>query len=250
MLPTEVHPVIINLLHEQERLTVLMEDKNLEELEDLKPQKANPQFIRDILKNNKNNEFISNIQVKYHFVLLRYILEDKKYNDLENISLVPLFNNQFGKFDNSKTYYIASKEQFKLFFNAGLHYFIPIELLKSQKLLSNFINEVFRKVTNIKEFGEPTINSLLNQELNISSERDWNLSEPYSPFPLLEVYDPNDQHKHQLVSLKNAESRPLIYHNSASNSDIIQMLANLGIRFTKHQPDTKLSKYIYELGPS
>ncbi|CAG8788119.1 25164_t:CDS:1, partial [Gigaspora rosea] len=98
--PTEVHPAIINLLHEQGRPTVLMEDKHLEELEDLKPQKADPQFIRDILKNNKNNEFISNIQIEYRFVLLRYILEDKKYNDLENIPLVPLFNNQFGKFDN------------------------------------------------------------------------------------------------------------------------------------------------------
>ncbi|CAG8819231.1 21176_t:CDS:1, partial [Dentiscutata erythropus] len=251
------------------RPTVLMEDKHLEELEDLKPQKADPQFIRSILK---NEEFVSNIREEYLFVLLKYILEDKKYNDLETIPLVPLFNNKFGKFDKSKTYYIASKEQFKLFPNAGPRYFIPIELLKSQKLLPNFTDEDFRKATNIKEFGEPTINSLLNQEINIALERDWNSSgiqipnqqwlneiwkriidsalEPYSPFPLLEVYDPNNQRKPQLISLKNAESKPLIYHNSSTNSDIIKTLANLGIRFTKHQPDKKLSKYIYELGPS
>ncbi|CAG8756637.1 657_t:CDS:1, partial [Dentiscutata heterogama] len=138
--PTEIHTAIINLLHEQDRPTVLMEDKHLEELEDLKPQKADPQFIRSILK---NEEFVSNIREEYLFVLLKYILEDKKYNDLENIPLVPLFNNKFGKFDKSKTYYIASKEQFKLFPNAGPRYFIPIELLKSQKLLPNFTDEDF-----------------------------------------------------------------------------------------------------------
>ncbi|CAG8837533.1 18611_t:CDS:1, partial [Racocetra persica] len=212
--PTEVHPAIINLLHNQERPTVLLDDKNLEELASLNPQKADPPFIRSVLK---NNEFLLNIREEYLFVLLRYILEDKKYDDLEDIPLVPLFNNQFGKFDKTKTYYIASKEEYKMFHKAGPRHFIPKELLKAQKLLPSFSDEDFRKTTNIKDFGEPTINILLNQELDIASDREWNPTgplipnqqwldeiwkriinsplEPYSPFPLLEVYDPNNQRK-------------------------------------------------------
>ncbi|CAG8784870.1 16114_t:CDS:1, partial [Racocetra fulgida] len=138
--PTEVHPAIINLLHDQERPTVLLDDKNLEELQSLNPQKADSPFIRSVLK---NNEFLSNIREEYLFVLLRYILEDKKYDDLEDIPLVPLFNNQFGKFDKTKTYYIASKEEFKMFHKTGPRYFIPKELLKAQKLLPIFSDEDF-----------------------------------------------------------------------------------------------------------
>ncbi|CAG8553264.1 9550_t:CDS:2, partial [Cetraspora pellucida] len=267
--PTEIHQAIISLLHDQGRPTVLIDDKHLEELESLNPQKADSPFIRSILK---NNEFLSNIREEHLFIILRYILEDKKYDDLENIPLVPLFGNQFGKFDKNKAYYITSKEEYKLFHKAGPRCFIPTETLKTQKLLPFFNDEDFCNATNIKKFGEPTINGLLNQEIDIASERDWNPSgalipnqqwldeiwkriidsplEPYSPFPLLEVYDLNNQRNPYLISLKNAESKPLIHHNSSTNSDIKRTLANLGIRFTKHQYDKKLSKYIYELNPS
>ncbi|CAG8502476.1 16930_t:CDS:2, partial [Cetraspora pellucida] len=267
--PSEVHPAIISLLHEQGRPTVLIDDKHLEELESLNPQKADSPFIRNILK---NNEFLSNLREEHLFIILRYILEDKKYDDLENIPLVPLFGNQFGKFDKNKAYYTTSKEEYKLFHKAGPRCFIPTETLKAQKLLPFFNDEDFCNATNIKKFGEPTINGLLNQEIDIASERDWNPSgalipnqqwldeiwkriidsplEPYSPFPLLEVHDLDNQRTPYLISLKNAESKPLIHHNSLTNSDIKQTLANLGIRFTKHPYDKKLSKYIYELNPS
>ncbi|CAG8533019.1 9070_t:CDS:2, partial [Dentiscutata heterogama] len=267
----ETPQAVVHFLNKHEYPAVLMETKRLEELETLKPRKASPELIRKFLK---NNESVLNMQEEHLFNLFRYILEDKKYDDLEDIHLVPLFNHKFGKFKHGKPYYISTKEQYKLFPNAGPHHFIPIELLKSRKLMPIFSDDDFRKATDIKDFGEPTINHLLYQELHIESERDWNPQdsttipnqrwldeiwkyigdnslEPYNSFPLLEVYDPINPTKHQLVSIKNATSRPLVtYSDHSSPSGIIQTLANIGIRFTKHQTDNKLSKYIYELGPS
>ncbi|KAF0529726.1 Sacsin [Gigaspora margarita] len=259
----ETPQAVVHFLNEQEYPTVLMEIKHLEELETLQPRKVSPELVRKILK---NNESFLNMPEDDLFTLFYYILEDKKYDDLEDINLVPLFKHNFGKFKSDKTYYISTKEQYKLFPNAGPHYFIPIELLKSRKLMTIFSDDDFRKVTNIQDFGEPTIKHLLYQELPIESERDWNphdidsipnqrwldeiwkyiyqhwnnvmwnsgLLEPYNSFPLLEVYYPNDPTKHQLVSIKNATSRPLIiYSDHSSFSEIIQTLANIGLRFTK-----------------
>ncbi|CAG8604470.1 30224_t:CDS:2, partial [Racocetra persica] len=265
----ETPKAVVHFLNEQEYPAVLMEVKRLEELETLQPRKASPEFIRKILK---NNESILHMQEEHIFIIFHYILEDKKYDDLEDIHMVPLFNHKFGKFQNGKIYYISTKEQYKLFPTAGPNHFIPIELLKSRKLISIFSDEDFRKGTNIKDFGEPTVNHLLHQELHIESERDWEpygssipnkrwLDEiwkcigdkpykPYTSFPLLDVYDPNNPNKHQLVSIKNILTKPLITHSDYSSpSEIIHTLANIGIRFTKryagfHQlPIHSLSAY-------
>ncbi|CAG8463447.1 20676_t:CDS:2 [Gigaspora margarita] len=266
----ETPQAVVHFLNEQDHPAVLMETKRLEELETLQPRKASPELVRKILK---NNETFLNMQEDYLFTLFRYILEDKKYDDLEDINLVPLFNHNFGKFQSVKTYYISTKEQYKLFPNAGPCHFIPIELLKSRKLMPIFSDDDFRKATNIQDFGEPTINHLLYQELHIESERDWNPHdlysipnqrwldeiwkyigdnplEPYNSFPLLEVYDPKDPTKHQLVSIKNATSRPLItYSDHSSPSEIIQTLANIGLRFTKRNNSLRKKIPIYALSP-
>ncbi|CAG8503482.1 6900_t:CDS:2, partial [Cetraspora pellucida] len=248
----ETPQAVVHFLNEQEYPAVLIETKHLEELKTLQPRNASPEFIRKILK---NNESILHMQEEYIFVIFRYILEDKKYYDLEDIHLVPLFNHRFGKFRNGRIYYISTKEQYKLFPTAGPHHFIPIELLKSRKLISTFSDDDFRKVTDIKNFGEPTISHLLHQELHIESERDWDPNgtsipnkqwldeiwrcigdksyEPYKSFPLLDVYNPSNPNKHQLISIKSALSKPLITYSDYSSPEIIRTLVNIGIRFTK-----------------
>ncbi|CAG8449298.1 15689_t:CDS:2 [Dentiscutata heterogama] len=266
---------IVDFLNQHGHPTVRIEPEHLNKFKEKNGyRQVNPQLIRNILKDNEYILDDSDLTVSERFSLLKYILEDKNYKDLEKISLVPLFNNKFGKFATEKNYNLATLEELNLFPKAGLEYFIPVDLLKSYNLFSIFSNEEFRKTTNIQNFDEPTIRRFLHQELPFISERDWNplnstipnqkwLDEiwsrilkhslaPYRSFPLLEVYDPNKQdQQHQLISLENAACKPLLVYPIVFDYrwDVTQTLANIGIRFTKHKYNEVLNEYIKLLKP-
>ncbi|CAG8475363.1 10295_t:CDS:2 [Dentiscutata erythropus] len=267
---------IVDFLNQYDQPTVKIESGHLNEFKEKNGfRQVNPQLIRNILKDNEYILDDPDLTLSEKFSLLKYILEDKNYIDLEKISLVPLFKNNFGKFGTEKNYNLATLEELNLFPQAGLEYFIPVDLLKSHDLLSIFSAEEFRKATNIHIFDEPTIRRFLHQELPPISERDWDplnsdstipnqkwLNEiwsrilkhslaPYRSFPLLEVYDPNKQDQHQLISLENAACKPLLAYPSGFNNrwDVIQTLANIGIRFTKQKYNEALNEYIKLLKP-
>ncbi|CAG8556133.1 9278_t:CDS:2 [Cetraspora pellucida] len=257
---------IVDFLNRNNYSTVKIKPDHLNEFKEKSGyQQVSPQFVRDILKNNE-----SILDSSERFSLLKYILEDKNYGDLENIALVPLFGNKFGSFATEKNYIIATLEQQKLFPKVGLEYFIPVDLLKTSDLYEIFSKNEFLKATNIQFFGEPTIRRFLQQELHPISERDWNpsastipnqewLSEiwsyiinnslsSYTSFPLLEVYDPNKQDQHQLISLENAANKPLLIY-AHSCQEYIKTLTNIGIRFTKRRYEKALNKYVKNLEP-
>ncbi|CAG8641853.1 19318_t:CDS:2, partial [Dentiscutata erythropus] len=267
---------ILNFLNEHDHPTVKIKPEHQNEFKEKNGyRQVNPQLVRKILKNDESILDDSDLSLPEQFSLLRYILEDKNYKDLEKISLVPLFKNKFGKFATEKNYNIATLEELNLFPKAGLEYFIPDDLLhvKSYDLHTIFYKDEFLKATNIQKFDESTIRRFLQQELPPISERDWNplsltipnkkwLDEiwsrilnhslaPYRPFPLLEVYDPNKQDQHQLISLENAACKPLLVYPIyfEYKFDIIQALTNIGIRFTKHKHDEALNNYIKLLNP-
>ncbi|CAG8537929.1 7365_t:CDS:2, partial [Racocetra fulgida] len=262
---------IVEFLNKHNYSTVKIKPEHLNEFKEKNGyQQVSPQFIRDILKNDESILDTSDLTLSERFSLLRYILEDKNYGDLENISLVPLFDNKFGNFATEKNYSIATLEQLKLFPKVGLEYFIPVDLLKAHDLHTIFTKNEFLKATNIQYFGEPTIRRFLQQELHPISERDWNPSDsttipnqkwldeiwsnilnyslsPYMSFPLLEVYDPNKQDQHQLISLENAAKKPLLVY--AHDQLLVKTLTNIGIRFTKRRYEKTLSKYVKKLEP-
>ncbi|CAG8534630.1 14310_t:CDS:2, partial [Racocetra fulgida] len=260
---------IANFLNE-EYPTVLLDPVHLEKLETYGfiPQKINSQFVRSILKGNRVVLDPSNLDLQ--FSLLNYILEDECYAELEGIALVPLFKDRFATFLRSMNYCIASLEQFELFPNAGPDHFISAEILKRKKLYEKFTDKKFLTATNIKIFSELSIRDFLIKELDKVFELDWEPNsssfpnkewlneiwkyilnsslEPFKSFPLLEVYNPNSQHK--LISLANAKHKPLLaYSDSTKDIRIIEALANIGIRFTTRQCNEKLKEYILTLEP-
>ncbi|CAG8692043.1 30299_t:CDS:2 [Gigaspora margarita] len=278
---------IVNFLNKHNHPTVKIRPEYLNEFKEKSGyRQVNPQLIRDILKNDesilddsdltnaRSTKNDNDLHISERFSLLEYILEDKNYHDLETISLVPLFDNKFGKFATEKNYIIATLEELKLFPKAGSEYFIPIDILELYNLVPIFCKQEFSKATNIQYFGEPTIRRFLQQELHPISERDWNPSNstipnqkwlneiwsriikhsllPYQSFPLLEVYDPNTQDQHQLISLENAACKPLLAYPTTFDYQfeyIPQTLINLGIRFTKHKYNEAIDKYIKLLRP-
>ncbi|KAF0500627.1 Sacsin [Gigaspora margarita] len=260
---------IVNFLNENEYPTVLFDLVHLRSFEiwvEIKPQKIDPQFVRSILKSNKLVLDSSNLSLS--FSLLEYVLGDECYEELEGIPLVPLFENRFGIFSRCMNYCIASQEQFELFPNAGPDHFISAEILKRKKLYEIFTDNKFLTATNIKIFSELSIRDHLIKELNEVYELDWEPNsslfpnqkwlneiwkyilnsslEPYKSFPLLEVYEPYNQHK--LISLTNAKHRPLLVYSNCAK-DIIEALANIGIRFTTRHYNEKLREYILTLEP-
>ncbi|CAG8458307.1 12515_t:CDS:2 [Dentiscutata heterogama] len=279
---------IVEFLNEHDHPTIKIKPEHLNEFKEKKGyRQVNPQLVRKILKDDESILDETGISLLKRFSLkhiledknhkrvslLKYILEDENYNDLEKLSLVPLFKNKFGKFATEKNYTIATLEELNLFPKAGLEYFIPDGLLSSYSLQTIFYKNEFLKATNIQKFDESTIRRFLQQELPPISERDWNplsltipnkkwLNEiwsrilnhslaPYRPFPLLEVYDPSKQDQHQLISLENAACKPLLVYPVyfEYGFDITQTLINIGIRFTKHKFDEKLNEYIKLLQP-
>ncbi|CAG8486967.1 2721_t:CDS:2, partial [Scutellospora calospora] len=234
---------VTNFLNENGYCTVLLDREHLEKFEKLgfTPQKVNPQFVRDILKNKKFVLDPSNLELSCS--LLGYIL-DELYEELAGIRLVPLFGNRFGEF--GKNYYIVSSKQFELFPKVGPNYFISIEKLEEMELDKIFMNERFLEVTNIKKFTALTIKDLLIEELgelNDGLELNWNPSS--QKFRIKKIYNLSNPDQHKLISLINAKHRPLlVYSNNAEDINIVQKLVNLGIRFTKHQYRTELDDYI------
>ncbi|CAG8578635.1 2163_t:CDS:2 [Gigaspora margarita] len=257
---------IVCFLHENEYHTVLLDPEYLKNFEILNiiPQNINSKLARSIFKSHRLVLDLSNLDLS--FSLLKYILEDECYEELEGIPLVPLFENKFGTFSKCMNYCIASSEQFKLFPNAGPDHFISVEILKREGLYKIFTDDKFLTSTNIKVFGEPSIRDFLIKELNEVFELDWEPNsslfpnqewlnkiwgyilnsslKPYQSFPLLEVYNPYNQCK--LISLTNAKHKPLLAYSNCAE-DIIEALTNIGIRFTTHQCNKKLKEHIFTL---
>ncbi|CAG8555973.1 6850_t:CDS:1, partial [Racocetra persica] len=156
---------IVEFLNKHNYSTVKIKPEHLNEFKEKNGyQQASPQFIRDILKNDESILDSTDLTLSERFSLLKYILEDNNYCDLENISLVPLFGNKFGKFATESNYSMATLEQLKLFPKVGLEYFIPIDLLEAHDLYTIFVKNEFLKATNIQFFGELTIRRFLQQE--------------------------------------------------------------------------------------
>ncbi|CAG8520957.1 4069_t:CDS:2, partial [Dentiscutata heterogama] len=261
---------IITFLNEHGHSTVLLNPEHLKAFEDLsiiKPQRDDPQLIRNILKRNRFVLDPSNLILS--FSILNYILNDERYEDLEGIFLVPLFENRFAEFARQKNYCIASLEQYELFPNTGPDHFISSDILKRERLYQKFTCTKFSIATKINLFGVESIEKFLIKELDNVYELDWNPNspvipnqkwlneiwkyilnsplEPFKSFPLLEVYNPNMPDSHKLVSLANSKSRPLLEFTNYSKE--VQALTNIGIRFTKHQYNEKLKDYILKLEP-
>ncbi|CAG8840589.1 34309_t:CDS:1, partial [Racocetra persica] len=119
----------------------------------------------------QNLKGINNLSSKYRYnqliKLLVFILEDENYEDLDDIYLIPLYDNQWGKFDNrsEQKYYLATREQQNLVPHVNLSNFVYDKYCEHSKLKAIFEHEKFHDQTNVRKFNATSLASLLAFEL-------------------------------------------------------------------------------------
>ncbi|CAG8463426.1 20675_t:CDS:2 [Gigaspora margarita] len=225
----------------------------------------------------QNLRGINNLSTKYKYnqliKLLVFILEDEDYEDLNDIYLIPLYNNQWGKFDKEfkQKYYLASREQQNLVPHIDSSNFVYDKYNEHSKLKMIFEHEKFHEKTNIKKFNATSLAYLLEYELipeqkitnwdpesltipnkkwlneiwKIILESNTSL-ELFSKYPILEVVRP----KSELILLDS--KNPLLELPKSDMSHVeklVNILQNLGIRFTDRSWDSKLGDYILKWTP-
>ncbi|CAG8453742.1 19979_t:CDS:2 [Racocetra fulgida] len=225
----------------------------------------------------QNLKGINNLSSKYKYhqliKLLVFILEDENYEDLDDIYLIPLYDNQWGKFDklSEQKYYLATREQQNLVPHVNLSNFVYDKYCEHPKLKAIFEHEKFHDQTNVRKFNATSLASLLAFELQpeqkitnwdpdsaIIPNKKWldeiwkiilesNTSlELFSRYPLLEVIRPSRELI--LLDLK----RPLLELPQSDMSHfekLVIILQNLGIKFTDRSWDAKLGDYILRWTP-
>ena len=111
---SKVGEVVINYLLDNGIKVVILDDEKTKIFDDLEIEhkKIDTKLVRDILREyrftNNDLEYSSKIN------LLKYILADEKYNDLDGVPLVPLFDDSFGTFGEGY-FSLTTDEQIKLF---------------------------------------------------------------------------------------------------------------------------------------